>query len=147
MVALDAAVDRVESVSLRHDELRAVRSLDRMIESSTQRRAHHSNDVDPNSILVIDGAASTKSYGSRLPKPFAAWDARTPSRNSHRSRLFQLLSVCFVALFGLAAYLVLQRPFVLSARRPHRRPNRLRPQVKRTLPWRHQPLSVDNRRA
>ena len=51
-----------------------------MIESSTQRRAHHSNDVDPNSILVIDGAASTKSYGSRLPKPFAAWDARTPSR-------------------------------------------------------------------
>jgi hypothetical protein len=114
MVALDAAVDRVESVSLRHDESRAVRSLDRMIESSTQRRAHHSNDVDPNSILVIDGAASTKSYGSRLPKPFAAWDARTPSRNSHRSRLFQLLSVCIVALFGLAAYLVLQRPFVLS---------------------------------
>ena len=106
--------DRVESVSLRHDKSRAVRSLDRMIESSTQRRAHHSNDVDPNSILVIDGAASTKSYGSRLPKPFAAWDARTPSRNSHRSRLFQLLSVCFVALFGLAAYLVLQRPFVLS---------------------------------
>ena len=75
MVALDAAVDRVESVSLRHDESRAVRSLDRMIESSTQRRTHHSNDVDPNSILVIDGAASTKSYGSRLPKPFAAWDA------------------------------------------------------------------------
>lgn len=33
MVALDAAVDRVESVSLRHDESRAVRSLDRMIES------------------------------------------------------------------------------------------------------------------
>ena len=90
MVALDAAVDRVESVSLRHDELRAVRSLDRMIESSTQRRAHHSNDVDPNSILVIDGAASTKSYGSRLPKPFAAWDARTPSRNSHRSPPFSV---------------------------------------------------------
>jgi hypothetical protein len=113
MVALDAAVDRVESVSLRHDESRAVRSLDRMIESSTQRRAHHSNNVDPNSILVIDGAASTKSYGSRLPKPFAAWDAPTPSRNSHRSRLFQILSVSVVALFGLAAYLVLQRPFVL----------------------------------
>jgi hypothetical protein len=113
MVALDAAVDRVESVSLRHDESRAVRSLDRMIESSTQRRTHHSNDVDPNSILVIDGAASAKSYGSCLPKPFAAWEARTPSRRSHRSRLFQLLSVCVVALFGLAAYLVLQRSFVL----------------------------------
>ena len=113
MVALDAAVDRVESVSLRHDESRAVRSLDRMIESSTQRRTHHSNDVDPNSILVIDGAASAKSYGSRLPKPFAAWEARTPSRRSHRSRLFQLISVCVVALFGLAAYLVLQRSFVL----------------------------------
>jgi hypothetical protein len=117
MLALDSAIGRVESVSSQHDETRALRSLDRLIES-TGKRPLDSSGVDRNPVLIIDEAASAKSYGGRLPKPIVAEHARKPFRSGMRPRPFQSLSVCVVAIFGLAAYLVLQRPFITPTAPP-----------------------------
>ena len=53
MLSLDTAINCVESVSLRHDESRALRSLDRLIESSGTRPNHSiSNERKP--VLTFD---------------------------------------------------------------------------------------------
>ena len=83
MLSLDTAINCVESVSLRHDELRALPSLDRLIESSGTHPNHAiSNERKP--ILTFDQplpAISDTSQVSTLvlsaarvaPRTFAEW--------------------------------------------------------------------------
>jgi len=112
MLALDAAIDRVESVSLRHDELRALRSLDKLIESSG-RRTHHSINVERAPVLMINQAASAISDGSRSSTVVlsALRHARKGSREGLRSLRIPLLIGSIIGGFGLASYIILQRPF------------------------------------
>ena len=116
MLSLDTAINCVESVSLRHDESRALRSLDRLIESSGTRPNHSiSNDRKP--VLTFDQSLPAISDPSRVSTrvPSAARVARRTLPNAFRSRSVQLLTGSAVAIFGLAVYLVLQRPFGFSA--------------------------------
>ena len=117
MLSLDTAINCVESVSLRHDESRALRSLDRLIESSGTRPNHSiSNERKP--VLTFDQslpAMSDTTPGSPIV-PSAARVARKALPNGFRSRSVQLLVGSAVAVFGLAVYLVLQRPFGFSGR-------------------------------
>src|SRR5262245_33532216 len=53
--ALEAAIERVETVSSKHEELRALQSLDRLIESS-QIGASPTTIESPESFHVLDGA-------------------------------------------------------------------------------------------
>ena len=110
MRSLDIAINCVESVSLQHDESRALRSLDRLIESSGTRTHHPiSNERAP--VLTLDqsapagipGLSIAVSSGARVPRP------ALPSRFWFRSGL--LPAGCMVAALGLAVYLVSQRPF------------------------------------
>ena len=112
MRSLDIAIKCVESVSLRHDKSRALRSLDRLIESSGTRPHHPiSNERAP--VLTFDqsapatagipGLSIAVSSGARIPRP------ALPSRFWFRSGL--LPAGCMVAALGLAVYLVSQRPF------------------------------------
>ena len=112
MRSLDIAITCVESVSLRHDESPALRSLDRLIESSGTRPHHPiSNERAP--VLRFDqsapatagipGLSIAVSSGARIPRP------ALPSCFWFRSGL--LPAGCMVAALGLAVYLVSQRPF------------------------------------
>ena len=112
MRSLDTAINCVESVSLRHDESRALPSLDRLIESSGGHPNHAiSNERKP--ILTFDQplpAISDTSQVSTLVLSAARVAPRTLPYG-FRSRSLQLLAGISVAVFGLAIYLVLQRPF------------------------------------
>ena len=112
MLSLDTAINCVESVSLRHDESRALPSLNRLIESSGTHPNHAiSNERKP--ILTFDQplpAISDTSQVSTLVLSAARVAPRTFAYG-FRSRSLQLLAGISVAVFGLAIYLVLQRPF------------------------------------
>jgi hypothetical protein len=112
MLSLDTAINCVESVSLRHDGSRALPSLDRLIESSGSHPNHAiSNERKP--ILTFDQplpAISDTSQVSTLVLSTARVAPRTLPYG-FRSRSPQLLAGISVAVFGLAIYLVLQRPF------------------------------------
>jgi hypothetical protein len=112
MLSLDTAINCVESVSSRHDESRALRSLDRLIESSGTR-PHHSISNERNPELTFDQSAlaTSDTTGVSTLVPSAARVARKTLPNGFRSRSVQLLAGCVVAVLGLAVYLVLQRPF------------------------------------
>ena len=115
MLSLDTAINCVESVSLRHDESRALRSLDRLIESSGTRPNHSiSNERKP--VLTFDQSLPAISDTTRVSTriPFAARVARQTLPSGFRSRSVQLLAGSSVVVFGLAVYLVLQRPFGFS---------------------------------
>ncbi|HEY0723596.1 MAG TPA: hypothetical protein VGD41_06405, partial [Pyrinomonadaceae bacterium] len=65
MRSLDIAIKCVESVSLRHDESRALRSLDRLIESSgTRTHRPISNERAP--VLTLDQSAPRISSSVRM---------------------------------------------------------------------------------
>jgi hypothetical protein len=115
MLSLDTAINCVESVSLRHDESRALRSLDRLIESSGTGPNHSiSNERKP--VLTFDQSLPAISDTTRVSTlvPSAARVARKALANGFRSRSVRLLAGSAVAVFGLAVYLVLQRPFGFS---------------------------------
>ena len=115
MLSLDTAINCVESVSLRHDESRALRSLDRLIESSGTRPNHSiSNERKP--VLTFDQSLPAISDATRVSAivPSAARVPRKALPNGFRSRSVQLLAGSSVAVFGIAIYLVLQRPFGFS---------------------------------
>ena len=112
ILSLDTAINCVESVSLRHDKSRALPSLNRLIESSGTHPNHAiSNERKP--ILTFDQplpAISDTSQVSTLVLSAARVAPRTFAYG-FRSRSLQLLAGISVAVFGLAIYLVLQRPF------------------------------------
>jgi hypothetical protein len=108
MLALDGAIDRVESVSAKHDERRALRSLDRLLETSDVR-SHPSMSIDRNSVLLTDQAASPArdSAGFSQVLRAAAPVSRHIAREWLRSGTVRLLVVLFV--IGLAVKLILDR--------------------------------------
>ena len=135
MLSLDTAINCVESVSLRHDKSRALRSLDRLIESSGTRPNHSiSNERKP--VLTFDQSLPAISDTTQVSTivPSAARVAQRHSRNGFRSRSVQLLAGSSVAVFGLAVYLVLQRPFGFFGPRSAHWSRRIRLQAKRTIP-------------
>ena len=116
MLSLDTAINCVESVSLRHDEARALRSLDRLIESSGNSPTQTiSNERKP--VLTFDQSLPAISDTARVSTivPASARVARKAWPSGFRSRSVQLLVGSSVAIFGLVAYIVLQRPFKFSS--------------------------------
>jgi hypothetical protein len=112
MLSLDTAINCVENVSLRHDESRPLRSLDRLIESSGTP-PNHSIINERKPVLTFDqplpAISDTSQFSTLVPS--AARVAPKTFPNGFRSRSVQLLAGSSVAVFGLAIYLVLQRPF------------------------------------
>ncbi len=109
MLALEAAIDHVETVSSRHDELRALQSLDRLIEGSGLLPPH-SMGMAHNSVLTIEQAPSATTRLSTF-LPSAAQASEKRARNW--SRKAQLLTGCLVAVVGVTAYLILAHQFGL----------------------------------
>ena len=92
MLSLDTAINCVESVSLRHDESRALRSLDRLIESSGTRPNHSiSNERKP--VLTFDQSLPAISDATRV-SAIVPSAARVP-RKAFPNRLS--LSLCSIA--------------------------------------------------
>jgi hypothetical protein len=104
MLALDGAIDRVESFSAKQDERRALRSLDRLA-----RVPDPSTGIDRSSIKMIPQAAAP-AIDTRGPS-WVVHPAASLSRHTARgwltSRTARLLIVLFVS--GLAVKLVLDR--------------------------------------
>jgi hypothetical protein len=115
ILALEAAIDHVETVSSRHDELRALQSLDRLIEGSGLLLPQHSMGIAHNPVLTIEQAPPATSDATRLSTflPSAAQASEKRARNRHWSRKARLLAGCLVAVVGLTTYLILDRQFGL----------------------------------
>jgi hypothetical protein len=113
-LALEAAIDRVETISSRHDELRALRSLDRLVERSALIPPE-SISIAHNPIVTIEQPPSAASDALRSSTllPSAAHAPRKRARNRHWSRNAQLLASCLAAVIGLVAYLFLDHQFGL----------------------------------
>ena len=113
MLALEAAIDRVETVSSRYNELRAPQLLDRLIESSGFL-PQHSISIEHNPVLTIeqDGRPdpiADLSSATHLP--------RNRARNRPWSAIAAVLAGALVAAGGLAAYVIHDRQFGLFGSR------------------------------
>ncbi len=110
MLALEAAIERVETISSRRDELRAPHSLDRLIERSRIVQQDEKS-IEHNPVLTIEQEPSI----SNNPTPISAFlpsTAHAPRKLARRrtlSRLAQLLAGCLVAAVGVAGYVILDR--------------------------------------
>ena len=106
-IALETAIERVEAISSKQDQLRALKSLDRLIESLDQNESRAPTS-SPNPVLVIDHAPITTSDDHR-PSQSGALANRVPwiiSELKFRYRLAPVLRVALVATFALALYAV-----------------------------------------
>jgi hypothetical protein len=118
MLTLDSAVERVEAIHSMHDELKALESLDQLIEG----REHRSNETsfEPREpLLIIDQAARQTSHADHPPTLLVT--ARRTSLNSTRawrwSGLAPTLRGAIVVILGLTLCVVLGRQFGPFARR------------------------------
>jgi hypothetical protein len=105
MLALDGAIDRVESFSAKQDKRRALRSLDRL----AGVHSDPSTGIDPSSIRMMPQAAAP-AIDTRGPSSVvhpAASLSRHTARGWLTSRTARLLIVLFVS--GLAVKLVVDR--------------------------------------
>jgi hypothetical protein len=107
MLALEAAIDRVETMSSRYNELRAPQLLDRLIESSGFL-PQHPISIEHNPVLTIEQ--------DERPDPSVDLSSATHvprNRARHRpwSAIAALLAAALVAAGGLAAYVILDRQF------------------------------------
>jgi hypothetical protein len=113
MQALEGAIARVETISAKHDELAALQSLDRLIESSGIGRANmvmaHPELAQREPLMLVDQAADAKT--ARAPA------GRTPlARPGSWRDTGQLARGVAVVLLAVALCVVLDRQFGLFGR-------------------------------
>jgi hypothetical protein len=114
MLALETAIERVETVSARQDELRALESLGRLLESPTPGPQHPAADPrDP--VLVIDETSLLMSEANRLPAFLVPTNGAPPrlAPTWNRSGAAPLLRGGAVAIVVLALYVLLDRHYAL----------------------------------
>lgn len=111
MLALEAAIDRVETISSRRDELRAPLSLDRLIERSSIAQQQHEKSIEHNPVLTIEQEPSISNNPTPISTflPSTAHAPRKLARRRTLSRLPQLLEGCLVAAVGVVGYVILDR--------------------------------------
>jgi hypothetical protein len=103
MVALESAIDGVETVYSKHDELRALQSLDRLIESSEIGRSKAM--IEPREPLLMINQAPTQTADADHPPVFLA---RVKDTSLNAKRLLHwlgatpLLRGAMVAIFAVA---------------------------------------------
>ena len=114
MLALETAIERVETVSARQDELRALESLGRLLEGPTSGPPQPTADPrDP--VLVIDETSLLMSEANRLPA-FLVPTNRAPPRLApawNRSGAVPLLRGGAVAIVVVALYVLLDRHYAV----------------------------------
>lgn len=114
MLTLETAIERVETVSARQDELRALDSLGRLPESPTPGPQHPAADP-PDPVLVIDETLLLVSEANRLPAFLIPANRAPPSLAPtwNWSGAAPLLRGGAVAIVVLALYVLLDRHFAL----------------------------------
>jgi hypothetical protein len=116
MLALESAIEGVETIYSKHDELRALQSLDRLIESSEIGRSKVM--IEPRESLLIINQAPTQTAHADHPPVFLAHAKGTSlnvKRLLHWTGAAPLLRAAMVAIFAVALCAVLSQ-FGLLAR-------------------------------
>jgi hypothetical protein len=118
MLALESAIEGVETIYSKHDELRALQSLDRLIESSEIGRSKVM--IEPREPLLVINQAPTQTADADHPRVFSAC-AKGASLNV--KRLLQpgaapLLRGALVAFFALALCAVVSQFGSLARQAP-----------------------------
>ena len=118
MLALESAIEGVETIYSKHDELRALQSLDRLIESSEIGRSEVM--IEPREPLLIINQAPTQTAHADHPPVFSARAKDTSlnvERLLHWPGAAPLLRGAVVAIFALALCVVFSQ-FSLLGRQP-----------------------------
>jgi hypothetical protein len=118
-IALETAIERVEAISSKQDELRALKSLDRLIETLGESQPGFATKLSltnlSDSVRVIDHAPVANGDRNRV-LALSELARRVPLVCSQLRSKFNaapLVRACFVAIFGLALYGMLNGQFVL----------------------------------
>lgn len=117
MLTLETAIERVEAISSKHDELRALQSLDRLIESS--EIGARATVIEPREPLLIIDQTPSRTTDAHRPPAFLMPAKRTPAnvpRSWHWPGTAPLLRGAVVAIFALVLCIVLDRQFGLFGR-------------------------------
>jgi len=118
MLALESAIEGVETIYSKHDELRALQSLDRLIESSEIGRSKVM--IEPREPLLIINPAPTQTAHADHPPVFSARAKDTSlnvERLLHWPGAAPLLRGAMVAIFAVALCVVFSQ-FSLLGRQP-----------------------------
>jgi hypothetical protein len=115
MLALESAIEGVETIYSKHDELRALQSLDRLIESSGIGRSKAM--IEPRERLLIIKPPTRTADADRLPAfwPRAKDTSLNVERLSHWSGAAPLLRGVMVVIFAVVLCAVFSR-FALPGR-------------------------------
>ena len=115
-LALESAIERVETIYSKHDELKALRSLDRLIESSEiGPRKVMTEPREP--LLIIDQTPARTADADHLPAKGASLSV---VRSSHWSGVAPLLRGALVAIFSVALCVVLSQFGLLGNQAPQK---------------------------
>ena len=119
MLALESAIEGVETIYSKHDELRALQSLDRLIESSEIGRSKVM--IEPREPLLIINQAPTQTTDADHPPVFSARAKDTSlnvERLLHWPGAAPLLRGALVAIFALALCAVVSQFGSLARQAP-----------------------------
>src|SRR4029077_11533771 len=108
-VALESAIERVETIHSKHDNLKAIQSLDRLADTS---------DIKSQTPVRIINQDSTRIYAQQLPS-FLTREMATPTTRNRASLpgAAQLLRGAIVAILAVAVSVVLDHQFGLFGSR------------------------------
>jgi hypothetical protein len=118
-LALESAIEGVETIYSKHDELRALQSLDRLIESSEIGRSKVM--IEPREPLVIINEAPTQTAEADHLPAFLARAKGTSlnvKRSLHWTGAAPLLRAAMVAIFAVALCAVLSQFGLLARQAP-----------------------------
>jgi hypothetical protein len=118
-LALESAIERVETIYSKHDELKALRSLDRLIESSEIEASDVT--IEPRApLLIVNQAPAPTADANHLPVFLAA--TKGTSLNVERSVYWPatapLLRTAMVAIFAVALCVILSQFGLLGPQAP-----------------------------
>jgi len=119
MLALESAIEGVETIYSKHDELRALQSLDRLIESSEIGRSKVM--IEPREPLLIINQAPTQTADADHPPDFLARAKDTSlnvKRLLHWPGAAPLLRGALVAIFALVLCAVFSQFSLLGRQSP-----------------------------
>src|SRR6266436_9452527 len=117
MLALESAIESVETIYSKHDELRALQSLDRLIESSEIGRSKVM--IEPREPLLIINQAPTQTADADHAPVFRAKDTSlNVERLLHWPGAAPLLRGALVAIFALALCAVVSQFGSLARQAP-----------------------------
>jgi hypothetical protein len=123
MLALESAIEGVETIYSKHDELRALQSLDRLIESSEIGRSKVM--IEPREPLLIINQAPTQAVDADHPPVFSARAKDTSlnvERLLHWPGAAPLLRGAMVAIFAVALCVVFSQFSLLGGQPQPSRP-------------------------